>query len=82
MHFGFLSATGERFYGTVGGPKYCVSPIPNHGLEIVINAEFKIASDQLPFIERLKEIIEKYYHVPRDPASDGDFDLEEISGWG
>ena len=35
----------------------------------------------MPFIERLKEAIEKNYYVPGDPASDGDLDLEEI-GWG
>ena len=81
MHFVFLSTTGGKVYGTVDGPKYYVSPIPNRGLEILINAELKIASDQLPFIERLKEIIEKNCHVPGNPASDGNLDLEEI-GWG
>ena len=50
-------------------------------IEILINAQFKIASDQLPFIERLKEIIKKNYHIPGNPASDGDLDLKEI-GWG
>ena len=53
--------------GTVDGPKYYASPIPNRGLEILINAEFKIASDELPFIERLIEIIKKNYHVPGNP---------------
>ena len=72
---------GGKVYGTVDGPKYYVSPIPNRGLKILINAELKIASDQLPFIERLKEIIEKNYHIPENPASDGDLDLEEF-GWG
>ena len=61
------------------GLEYYVSLIPNHGLEISINVEFKIASDKLPFM-RLKEIIEKDYNVPGNPASNGDLDLEEI-GW-
>ena len=60
--------------------EYYVSLIPNHGLKISINVEFKIASDKLPFIERLKETIEKNYNVPGNPASNGDLDLEEI-GW-
>ena len=37
---------------------------------------------RIPFFEfLLQEIIEKNYHVPGNPASDGDLDLEEI-GWG
>ena len=32
----------------------------------------------MPFIERLKEILEKKYHVPGNPVSDRDLDLEEI----
>ena len=48
----FFISHGEKFYETVDGPKYYVLPIPNRGLKILINAEFKIASDQLPFIER------------------------------
>ena len=47
-----------------------------------MNAEFKIASDKLPFIEKLKEIIEKNYHIPGNPASYGDLDLEELAGRG
>ena len=35
----------------------------------------------MPFIEGLKEIIEKNYHVPGNPVSDGDLDLAQI-GWG
>ena len=34
----------------------------------------------MPFIERLKEIIEKNYNTPGNRASAGDFDLEDI-GW-
>ena len=69
----------RKVYGTVDGPKYYVSP---NGLEILINAEFKIGSDQLPFIKRFREIIEKHYRAPGNPASDGDLDLEEICGGG
>ena len=37
----------------------------------------------MPFIEKLKEIIENNYHVPGNPAPDGGLDLEEIGlGWG
>ena len=37
---------------------------------------------RIPFFEfLLQEIIEKNYHIPGNPASDGDLDLEEI-GWG
>ena len=35
----------------------------------------------MPFIEKLKEITEKNYHVPGNSASGGDLDFEEI-GWG
>ena len=82
MHFGFLSATGGKVYGAVDGPKYYLSPIPNRGLENLINAEFKTASDQLPFIERLKEIIEKNYHVPGNPAADGIWTWKKLPGGG
>ena len=70
-----------KAYETVDAPKYHVLPIPNCGLKILIKAEFQIASDKLTFIEKLKYIIEETYHVPGNPASDGDLDLEEI-GWG
>ena len=30
------------------------------------------------FIERLKEVIEKSYNIPENPASHGDSNLEEI----
>ena len=34
----------------------------------------QIASDNLPFIERLTEIIQKNYHIPGNPATDEDLD--------
>ena len=62
----FFINHGGKVNGEVDGPEYYVSLIPNRGLEILINTEFRIASDKVPLIERLKEIIDKNYNVPRN----------------
>ena len=48
-----------RVYGTADGPKYHVSSIPICRLEILLNAELKLASDKLPFIDKLKKLLRK-----------------------
>ena len=50
----FFISHGGKVYGTVEGPKYYVSPIPNRDFDILINAEFKIAPHQLPYIDSKK----------------------------
>ena len=42
-----------------------VSTISNRGLESLINADFKTASDKLPYIEQLKGIIEEELQCTR-----------------
>ena len=43
---GFFISRGGKVNGVVDGPDYYVPPFPDRGLEILINAEFEIASDK------------------------------------
>ena len=76
IHF-FLDR-GGKLAATVFDENFRPSPIPKGGLEILLQVTFKIQEDKRRYLDRLKDLIEMNYEIPKIEAEVYETDIEKF----